>query len=179
MNLEGRSDQRSGLRGRLDIGDVLEAPLHLRPLAPPGAVGTGKVILEREMLQRQQEDRQPGPLPGLGELLQEVGVVVGAVASGLEVLAELVENQKERSVAGKAAGDLDERCRRRAGSAGIVGRRVVERRGQAVSCGKAFRGGGSPYARRTAESSARSTVRLSDSRRAVTKPRWKPHALVP
>ncbi len=137
------------------------------------------MILEREVLQRQQEDGQPGRLPGLGELLQEVGVVVGAVVGGLEVLAELVENQEERSVAGQAAGDFDERCRRRAGSAGIVGCRVVERRGQAVSCSEAFRGGGSPYARRTAESSARRTVRLSDSRRAVTKPRWKPRALVP
>ena len=65
------------------------------------------MVLEREMLHRHQEDGQPGALTRLGQLLQEVRVVVAAVASGLEVLAELVENQQQRSLAGQTAGDLD------------------------------------------------------------------------
>ena len=94
------------------------------------------------MLQRQQVYRQPRTLPRLGQLLQQVGVVVGSVAGRLEVLPELVEDQEQWPVARQAAGDLDQRCCRRTGSAGIVRRRVVERRGQAVSCSEAFRGGG-------------------------------------
>ena len=94
------------------------------------------MILERQVLQGQQEDRQPGPLPGFRELLQQVGVTVGAVAGRFEVLAELVEDQQERSVRGQAAGDGDERRGRGAGSARVVGGRVVERCSQGVCCGE-------------------------------------------
>ena len=121
MAVEDGGDQGPGLGGRLHEGHILESTLDLGPLAALGAVHSDQVILEGEMLQGQQEDGQPRPLPGLGKLLQQVGVGVAAVADGLQVLAELVDHHQQRPVGGQGPGHLHQRGGRRTGSAGVVG----------------------------------------------------------
>ena len=73
------------------------------------------------MLQGQKEDGQSRPLPGLGKLLQQIGVGVAAVADGLQVLAELVDHHQQRPVGGQGLGHLHQRGGRRTGTAGVVG----------------------------------------------------------
>ena len=69
MAVEDGGDQGSCLGGRLNKGHILEPALDFGPLAALGAVHSGQVILEGEMLQGQQEDGQPRSLPGFGKLL--------------------------------------------------------------------------------------------------------------
>ena len=124
---------------RLDIGDVLEAALHLGPFAALWAVGARQVVLEGQVLQRQGEDGRARSLAGLGELLQQVWVGVAAVSDRFEVLAELVDDQEQRHLRCQAAGDLDEGCGGRARSARVVRRRV--RQGALEGLGRRERAG--------------------------------------
>ena len=96
----------------LHEGDVLEAALHLGPLAALGGVGTRQVVFERQMLQRQQEYGKARALPGLRQLLQQVRVGVAAVADRLQVLAELVDHEqqgassaRQRAISTRADGE--------------------------------------------------------------------------
>ena len=116
---EHGADQGAGLSGRVHERHVLETALHLGPLAALHAVCACQAVLEREVLKRDHEDGQPRSLPGLGELLQQVGIRVAAVTDRFEVLAELVDDQQQRRVLRQAASRVYEDRRRRARAARI------------------------------------------------------------
>ena len=126
-DLEDGPNQSTGLTGRFDVGDVLEAALHLGPFATLWTVGAGQIVLERQVLQRQQEDGQARALPRLRKLLQQIGIGIAAASNRFEVLAELVDNQQKRCVLSQTPGDIDDRGCGRSGSAGIVRCGVFER----------------------------------------------------
>ena len=56
-DVESRADERAGLLGRVHERNVLETALHLGPFAALPAVRAGQAILEREVLQCDDEDR--------------------------------------------------------------------------------------------------------------------------
>ena len=78
------------------------------------------MVFEGQVLQGEQEDRKPRALARFGKLLQNVGVGGRLVTDRFEILAELVDDQKQRSVCRQTPGDLDHRGRGRSGFARIV-----------------------------------------------------------
>ena len=69
VDVEDGADQSPGLAGRLDEGDVLEATLHLGPLAALVAASPRQVIFERQVLKCQHEYGKARTLARLSELL--------------------------------------------------------------------------------------------------------------
>ena len=65
-------------------------------------------------------------MPSLGELLQEIGVSIRAVANRFEVFAELVDDEQQRGIFGQATGHFEQGRRRGADSTWVIGCGVGE-----------------------------------------------------
>ena len=116
--------QSAGLGSRLRERNILETALHFGPLPPLRVIGPRQVILKRQMLQREDENGQTRTLARLRQLLQQVRIGFAAVPDGLQVFAELIDDQQQGRVLRQTTGHFYQSCRGRAGAPGIVRRFV-------------------------------------------------------